>query len=67
MNKKEIELNIIYWLFRKAKEQGLTEEEKHELQKLCDKYPNESFIVFNFADGFLKVKIADGLLKVKKV
>jgi hypothetical protein len=23
--------------------------------------------VFNFADGFLKVKIADGLLKVKKV
>jgi uncharacterized protein YnzC (UPF0291/DUF896 family) len=53
VEQKEIELNIIYWLFRKAKEKGLSEEEKHELQKLCDKYPYESFVVFNFADEFL--------------
>jgi uncharacterized protein YnzC (UPF0291/DUF896 family) len=52
MEMKEIEMNIIYWLFRKAKEQGLTEEEKQELNHLCDKYPSESFKIFNLVDGF---------------
>lgn len=50
MELKEIELNILYWLWKGKLTRGLRKDEKVMFKRLCDKYPSESFSIFNILD-----------------
>jgi len=51
---EEIEKNILFWLTKKKKDEGLTTGEEYSIKHLSEKYPSFGFWAFNYHDGFFK-------------